>query len=597
MTLPYFLFHPKLVNLCETESRLSSVLTNLVTTLLKLAEHRIYIFAPLAESLRRAFLHIDAAECLPFHDYIIRYANAPPSTRTEFELERSISSRLTGFAASRTYESYYGKHEAYGHACVFDTLNRLSFTGYWTTQCRTILDELLGIWLRQKRPPPVFSKWKTSGQLQIMLISMERILPSLSELEVKGYVEKFFELVALEPLPRFRYLLEWTLVRIFTRVPHLRNIVLEVEECMDLSNPKFLVSIIKLNFMLSCLPDSTEEFVQQHMAQLVTLCASAKIAIRHEAQWTFAPLWDHVVSRGWTSMTENPAFSRMNAYIRGLEAYKNPPPGRLLERFDPTEDHNMTHLFQGDHLKIEPGEAEILGYEDLLAVCEDDGQLLPVIPVGDPVPGRIKNPGLAKASAQSMSSLPTREITVAPLQIKASSWQEDLAMLPGAAKTSRRFHDIIVIASFIENAYNIGGLSRVGEIFGIKSLQIRTLKTLLSKDFTSVSVSSHMWLPIEQLAVDDVSQYITDRKVDGYSAVGIEQTDSSKILGQSECKLPEKIVLVLGSEREGIPARILAEMDFCVEIKQAGITRSLNVQTAAAVALYEYRRQHKITST
>lgn len=56
-------------------------------------------------------------------------------------------------------------------------------------------------------------------------------------------------------------------------------------------------------------------------------------------------------------------------------------------------------------------------------------------------------------------------------------------------------------------------------------------------------------------------------------------------------KLPKKAVLMLGSEREGIPAELLGEVDMCVEIEQRGETRSLNVQTAAAVVCYEWDRQ------
>jgi tRNA guanosine-2'-O-methyltransferase len=42
----------------------------------------------------------------------------------------------------------------------------------------------------------------------------------------------------------------------------------------------------------------------------------------------------------------------------------------------------------------------------------------------------------------------------------------------------------------------------------------------------------------------------------------------------------------------GMPAAVLGECDILVEIPQVGVTRSLNVQTAAAIVLFEYGRQH-----
>ena len=65
------------------------------------------------------------------------------------------------------------------------------------------------------------------------------------------------------------------------------------------------------------------------------------------------------------------------------------------------------------------------------------------------------------------------------------------------------------------------------------------------------------------------------------------------LVGSEACKLPKKTVLVVGSEKEGIPALVLGECEVLVEIPQQGVTRSLNVQTAAGIVLYEYARQRR----
>jgi tRNA guanosine-2'-O-methyltransferase len=107
-----------------------------------------------------------------------------------------------------------------------------------------------------------------------------------------------------------------------------------------------------------------------------------------------------------------------------------------------------------------------------------------------------------------------------------------------------------------------------------------------------VAVSSHLHFPIVQLSSDGVSAFLRERKNEGYAVVGIEQTDRSVILGSPDAVLPERCVLVVGSEREGIPAEVLIECEILVEIPQVGVTRSLNVQTAVAIVLFEYARQH-----
>lgn len=599
--LPPLFFHAKAVRLLQPGSELTTLLKRTLSELAKLAETRFYVFAPLAEVLRKVCVTERQAVHLPIAQYLTQYANHPPHTRVEFELEKAVGSRLAQLVPSRTFEAYYGKDASYGHACIFDMLNTIPQSAEWTMECRLVLDTILKQWLEQKQPVPVFSRWKTTAQLQIMLLCIERVLSSLNVDEVDTYSNQLFDILALEPLPRLRYLLEWIVFRILARLPDGRLPLLTGQGVMSLDNPKYLVSIMKINLMLACLPDSTEDFALELITQLIGFAGSPKIVVRHEAQWMFTPLWDHACQKRWDSIINNPAFQHLDETIRMLPTYKTPPLARLLERFHPIKDHNLTHLLSGDYLRIEPGEAQRTSHRDLMAVLASDEALYKLekdalIPVGEAYPIQTDPALTARESTLDLDAPMLKDQPGAsiPLQIKSSAWQDDLNGLTGASTSQRRTRQVIVVASFIDNAFNIGGLSRLGEIFGIESLQVCNIKTLKNKDFTSVSVSSHLWLSIEQLEAEKVSRYLIDRKIEGYSIVGIEQTDSSKVLGTKDCLLPEKIVLVLGSEREGIPASTLADLDSCVEIRQIGVTRSMNVQTAAAVVLYEYSRQHTV---
>ena len=58
----------------------------------------------------------------------------------------------------------------------------------------------------------------------------------------------------------------------------------------------------------------------------------------------------------------------------------------------------------------------------------------------------------------------------------------------------------------------------------------------------------------------------------------------------SALDLPERVMFVLGAEREGLPADVLEASDAAATIPQAGPAESLNVATAGAIALYELRR-------
>jgi tRNA guanosine-2'-O-methyltransferase len=102
-------------------------------------------------------------------------------------------------------------------------------------------------------------------------------------------------------------------------------------------------------------------------------------------------------------------------------------------------------------------------------------------------------------------------------------------------------------------------------------------------------------MSLHECAPEHLADFISARKAQGYTIVGLEQTARSKRLGV--VRFPERIVVVLGAEREGIPVDILQLIDVCVEIPQFGVIRSLNVHVSGALLAYEYTRQRLDNAT
>ena len=59
----------------------------------------------------------------------------------------------------------------------------------------------------------------------------------------------------------------------------------------------------------------------------------------------------------------------------------------------------------------------------------------------------------------------------------------------------------------------------------------------------------------------------------------------------NEFEFPDKCILLLGKEKEGIPQEYYSTLDACIEIPQFGIIRSLNVHVSGALCLWEYTKQ------
>src|SRR5699024_2282884 len=73
-------------------------------------------------------------------------------------------------------------------------------------------------------------------------------------------------------------------------------------------------------------------------------------------------------------------------------------------------------------------------------------------------------------------------------------------------------------------------------------------------------------------------------KSNGYRIVGLEQDETSKMLPAYTS--PDKVVLVVGEEDDGISQEVLRQCDDISEIPMKGQKESFNVSVSAGIALY-----------
>lgn len=151
--------------------------------------------------------------------------------------------------------------------------------------------------------------------------------------------------------------------------------------------------------------------------------------------------------------------------------------------------------------------------------------------------------------------------------------------------------NFILVASLLDRIPNLAGLARTCEVFNAAGLTIADARILHDKQFQLISVTAEKWIPIIEVPVNSVKNFLEKKKREGFSIFGLEQTANSIPL--DKCVFPEKMVLVLGREKEGIPVDIIHVLDACIEIPQLGVVRSLNVHVSGAIALWEYTRQQR----
>ena len=192
------------------------------------------------------------------------------------------------------------------------------------------------------------------------------------------------------------------------------------------------------------------------------------------------------------------------------------------------------------------------------------------------------------SAVPTIATLQTKRVPFDELQLGMVS--EVLSRQQNAA--GRKRQEVVVCASLIDKVTNLAGIARTCEIFAVQELVLANLRVVQSDVFQGIAVSCDQWLPMSEIPVHALTAYLQGMRRKGYTILGLEQTDSSRNLGEVS-DLPGKCVLLLGREKEGIPVELLQEVDCCLEIPQYGVIRSLNVHVSAALAIWEITKQNK----
>lgn len=89
--------------------------------------------------------------------------------------------------------------------------------------------------------------------------------------------------------------------------------------------------------------------------------------------------------------------------------------------------------------------------------------------------------------------------------------------------------------------------------------------------------------------VDDPAKAVDAARAAGYRVIGIELAEGARPLHEVDLHGP--VCLAVGHEERGLAKATLDAIDEFAFVPQLGRIGSLNVATAAAIALYEVRRQ------
>jgi len=142
----------------------------------------------------------------------------------------------------------------------------------------------------------------------------------------------------------------------------------------------------------------------------------------------------------------------------------------------------------------------------------------------------------------------------------------------------------VVVLEDVTNPDNVGAVFRNALAFGVDAVVLtpRCADPLYRK---SIRVSMGAVLHVPYARIPDTAAVLRRLRADGFTAIALTADRGAPPLSALAVS-PERVVLLLGTEAEGLSTSALGEADLAVNIPMAPGVDSLNVAMAAGIALH-----------
>ncbi len=145
---------------------------------------------------------------------------------------------------------------------------------------------------------------------------------------------------------------------------------------------------------------------------------------------------------------------------------------------------------------------------------------------------------------------------------------------------------LIMLLDHCQDPHNLGAVIRTAEIAGAACVVCQNDRSAtVNGTVVKTSAGAAFRLPVAQVV--NVSRAIEFLKERNFWVVGLDHRTDETVWSSP---LPDRLVLVVGSEGEGISPLTAKKCDKLVKIPMAGRTGNLNASVAAAVGMFEWVR-------
>lgn len=513
-----------------------------------------------------------------------------------FKLEQVIGeiydSKLSMFEES-IYQIVYGINEISAQVNLMAIFNSI--------KSPVIAQDIFDFILDNEQEFNLFKVIKrTDGYEEWTRVRLFAIICSLScvidnKAFVNNHLSTFIGLLETDPSPLARAYLEWiTSYHLVGHVSKTNEILQRLQNLLGLKDikPTLVCAYQRLLFLnIQQFSEENEElFLTRLLGSVIPGATSNKATIRHFSLSLTCSIYEEIDKKKLNIPKD--LFAIVNDIYQSAVSsgtYGEFRSGDAL-LWDIKKDFTLVCLSGGILLRVSDHEIEYISKEQFLHYLSKEQTDFLNIPIGD----NCKELWVKERKLLTKkSTITTRSLNVeqSPLQTKSGAWNSVMDIDDTSRGSEIVRSNLIVVSSLVDKPPNLGGICRLSDVLGAGLLTVDDISVKDHPQFKNVAVTADQWMPIEEVKINNLIPFLREKKKDGYTLMGLEQTDKSVQLNK-DLKFPEKSLILLGKEREGIPGELLAELDTCIEIKQVGVIRSMNIQTATAIIVHAYSSQH-----
>ncbi|MGI9586569.1 MAG: TrmH family RNA methyltransferase, partial [Acidimicrobiia bacterium] len=149
-----------------------------------------------------------------------------------------------------------------------------------------------------------------------------------------------------------------------------------------------------------------------------------------------------------------------------------------------------------------------------------------------------------------------------------------------------RTRNVSVVVEGMVDLGNVGAVMRSADGFGVQTVHAVDTADAYKRS-RRTSRGAEKW--IDRYRWEDPSTCVTGLRDDGYQVLIADPGPGAAPI--EDVDLTQRTAIVLGNELDGISDDMRSQADGAVSVQMSGFAESFNVAVAAALALYEIRRQ------